>query len=161
MSTGVGILTRFLREMKTPGLPDVTQLMMVELVYRDNKVFIRTKPRMDTDSKVPWSNERRFYSDPNQHHPRPRNDQQPPRASYRKVKDWKDVIRDLTNWCNGGGTVRPSQRDKHEMLSDLQTWGTRPHRTLNSEPPPFPSFVNMTPIGPPPPQVPPPPGSPP
>ena len=79
----------FLREMKTPGLPDVrvTQLMMVELVYRDNKVFIRTKPRMVKDSKVPWSGEKQFHPDPNQHHPRPRNDQQPPRTSHRKVKD--------------------------------------------------------------------------
>ena len=119
--------------------------MMVSLTYRDGAVFIpRTKPRMAKDEKVAWSPERQFYPDPNRFCPRPADDAKPRKARLKKPTGWRDVFKDVTSWCNGGGTVRPSPRDRAEMLSDLRKWGKRPHHQMrHSQPPEFPSFVNM------------------
>ena len=126
------------------GLRNVSQLMMVSLTYRDGVVYIRTKPRMAKDEKVPWSEERQFYPDPQTPCPRPTNDAKPCKAKLKKPTGWKRVFDDVTLWCNGGGTVRPSPRDRAEMLSDLRKWGKRPHRQMrHNEHPEFPSFVNM------------------
>ena len=132
---------KFLKTMSSTGLPRVTELMMVELEVRDGAVWIRTKPRMAHDNKVPWTTARQFYPDPDHPRDRPRDDVKPDKASYRKVDQWKKVVRDVTAWCHGRGTVRPSPRDSHQMLHDLETWGKRPHRTLNLDPPAFPVFV--------------------
>ena len=118
--------------------------MMVSLTYRDGAVFIRTKPRMAKDDKVPWSPERQFYPDPDRFCRRPADDAKPRKARLKKPSGWRDVFNDVTSWCNGEGTVRPSPRDRAEMLSDLRKWGKRPHRQMrHSQPPEFPSFVNM------------------
>ena len=85
---------KFVETMSTPGLPHVSRLMMVELSVRDGAVFIRTKPRMTHDNKVPWSPERQFYPDPDVHHIRPRDDQTPTPAVYKKVDGWKKVVDD-------------------------------------------------------------------
>ena len=137
---------KFVKDMASPGLRDVSKMMMVQLQYRDGTVYMKTKPRMATDVKVPWSEERPFYPDPDRPCPRPRDDEVPLYAPYKKVSGWKKVVRDVRNWCLGGGTVRPSPRDKHEMLLNLQEWGERPHRTLNDDPPTFPSFLGMRPL---------------
>ena len=134
----------FVRTMSAPGLPDVSRLMMVELTVRDGKVHIRTKPRMAHDNKVPWSPQRQFYPNPDRPYARPRDDEKPKPAVYKKVSAWKKVVRDITAWCHGRGTVRPSPRDSHIMLQDLEKWGRRPHRTLDLDPPSFPTFSRLT-----------------
>ena len=62
---------------------------MVELSYRDGAVYIRTKPRMATDAKVPWSDERQFYPDPQRPQPRPRDDEKPRVAKMKRPSGWK------------------------------------------------------------------------